>query len=185
MFSPNPFYREDQERRAKEKDVDFTMDSWDVLEPLHRYRDLMQTREITILESYEGRIRDTVEEYEVRNGYEKILSTGDVQVKIWEGVGKNYYNLPLKDFYSWNPSVGTSCLALLVNYWVYISVVGWKPPVSSPTPSPTQPANGIKTPSTIQSKMTKNCNKVHTVISTTTCTSIQNYYKISMSQLAQ
>ncbi|KAM0306929.1 hypothetical protein ACHAPM_001507 [Fusarium culmorum] len=185
MFSPNPFYREDQERRAKEKDVDFTMDSWDVLEPLHRYRDLMQTREITILEPYEGRIRDTVEEYEVRNGYEKILSTGDVQVKIWEGVGKNYYNLPLKDFYSWNPSVGTSCLALLVNYWVYISVVGWKPPVSSPTPSPTQPANGIKTPSTIQSKMTKNCNKVHTVISTTTCTSIQNYYKISMSQLAQ
>ncbi|KAM0540442.1 hypothetical protein ACHAO7_011175 [Fusarium culmorum] len=88
MFSPNPFYREDQERRAKEKDVDFTMDSWDVLEPLHRYRDLMQTREITILEPYEGRIRDTVEEYEVRNGYEKILSTGDVQVKIWEGVGK-------------------------------------------------------------------------------------------------
>ncbi|RGP64274.1 hypothetical protein FSPOR_8094 [Fusarium sporotrichioides] len=98
---------------------------------------------------------------------------------------QNYYNLPLKDFYSWNPSVGSSCQALLVNYHVCVSIPGWKPPVSSPIPSPTQPANGITTPSPFQSRMTKNCNKFHKVMSTTTCTSIQNYYKISMSQLAQ
>ncbi|CAG1974669.1 unnamed protein product [Fusarium graminearum] len=100
---------------------------------------------------------------------------------------QSYYNLPLKDFYSWNPSVGTSCQALLVNYWVCVSITGWKPPVSSPTPSPspTQPSNGINTPSHIQPKMTKSCNKFHTVMSTTTCSSIQNYYKISLSQFVQ
>ncbi|RFN43653.1 hypothetical protein FIE12Z_12119 [Fusarium flagelliforme] len=100
---------------------------------------------------------------------------------------QNYYNLPLTDFYSWNPSVGSSCQALIVDYWVCVSITGWKPPVSSPTPSPspTKPANGISTPSPIQSRMTKNCNKFHKVMSTTTCTSIQNYYKISMSQIAQ
>ncbi|KAJ4007743.1 hypothetical protein NW766_009546 [Fusarium irregulare] len=97
---------------------------------------------------------------------------------------RDYYNLPLADFYSWNPSVGTSCQALLVGYNVCVSIIGWKPPVSSPTPSPTQPSNGIKTPSPIQSKMTKNCNKFHLVKLTTTCASIQDYYKITMSQIA-
>ncbi|RGP64275.1 hypothetical protein FSPOR_8095 [Fusarium sporotrichioides] len=88
MFSPNSFYREDQERRAKEKNVDFNFSGWKDLEPVYRYRDLMQTREFTVLEPYEGRIRDTVEEYDVPDGYEKILSTGDVQLKVWEGVGR-------------------------------------------------------------------------------------------------
>ncbi|KAF5664954.1 hypothetical protein FHETE_6814 [Fusarium heterosporum] len=98
---------------------------------------------------------------------------------------RDYYNLPLKEFYSWNPSVGTNCQSLLVDYHVCVSIVGWKAPVSSPTPSPTQPSNGIKTPSPIQSKMIKSCNKFAIVKSTTTCSSIQSYYKITMSQIAQ
>ncbi|KAJ9421242.1 hypothetical protein FOXG_17687 [Fusarium oxysporum f. sp. lycopersici 4287] len=91
----------------------------------------------------------------------------------------DYYKLPLKDFYSWNPSVGSSCQALLVDYWVCVSIVGWKPP----TPSPTNPGNGIKTPLPIQAGMTAKCNKFHVVQKTTTCSSIQNYYSITMAQL--
>ncbi|RGP71215.1 hypothetical protein FLONG3_7165 [Fusarium longipes] len=93
----------------------------------------------------------------------------------------NYYNLPLKDFYSWNPSVGTNCQSLLAGYWVCVSIIGWTPP----KPSPTTPSNGITTPSPIQAGMVTNCNKFHEVQKTTTCASIQNYYKISMEQLAK
>ncbi|KAM5343484.1 hypothetical protein ACJ41O_012021 [Fusarium nematophilum] len=94
---------------------------------------------------------------------------------------RDYYKLPLADFYSWNPSVGTNCQALLAGYHVCISVVGWKPP----TPSPTTPGNGISTPSPIQAGMTNKCNKFHLVQKTTTCASIQDYYQITMAQLAE
>lgn len=52
-------------------------------------------------------------------------------------------------------------------------VVGWT------APTPTTPSNGINTPMPIQTGMTKSCNKFHTVKSTTTCASIQDYYKVS------
>ncbi|KAF4453305.1 hypothetical protein F53441_4035 [Fusarium austroafricanum] len=94
---------------------------------------------------------------------------------------RDYYKLPLKDFYSWNPSVGSSCQSLLVDYWVCVSIVGWKPPA----PSPTSAGNGISTPTPIQTGMTKNCNKFHPVKKTTTCASIQDYYKITMAQLVE
>ncbi|KAJ4169798.1 hypothetical protein NW754_005946 [Fusarium falciforme] len=93
----------------------------------------------------------------------------------------NYYNLPLKDFYSWNPSVGSSCQSLMAQYYVCVSIIGWSPP----KPSPTTPSNGISTPSPIQTGMVNNCNKFHLVQKTTTCASIQNYYKITMEQLAK
>lgn len=86
---------------------------------------------------------------------------------------KDYYNLPLSDFYKWNPAVGTTCTSLLVDYYVCVSVIGYTPP------TPTDPANGISTPSPVQTGITKNCNKFHLVQSTTTCTSIQDYYKIT------
>ncbi|KAM0443840.1 hypothetical protein ACHAQK_002586 [Fusarium lateritium] len=91
----------------------------------------------------------------------------------------NYYSLSLKDFYSWNPSVGTNCQSLLAGYWVCVSIVGWSPP----KPSPTTPSN--KTPSPIQAGMITNCNKFHEVKKTTTCASIQDYYKVTMEQLAK
>ncbi|KAM0559700.1 hypothetical protein ACHAPJ_004224 [Fusarium lateritium] len=93
----------------------------------------------------------------------------------------DYYNLPLKDFYSWNPSVGSNCQSLFAEYNVCVSIVGWKPP----TPSPANPGNGISTPSPIQANMVKNCNKFHLVAKTTTCASIQDYYKITMAQIAE
>ncbi|KAI8666209.1 hypothetical protein NCS57_00845100 [Fusarium keratoplasticum] len=85
---------------------------------------------------------------------------------------ENYYQLPLADFYRWNPAVGTNCQSLLANCYVCVSVVGY-------TPTPTTPGNGISTPTPIQTGMTKDCNKFHLVKSTTTCASIQNYCKIS------
>ncbi|KAH6994563.1 hypothetical protein EDB82DRAFT_502077 [Fusarium venenatum] len=94
---------------------------------------------------------------------------------------ESYYKLPLKDFYAWNPSVGTHCLSLVVGYWVCVSIVGWTPP----QPSPTAPGNGIKTPLPIRAGMVINCNRFHEVQETTTCASIQNYYNISMEQLAE
>ncbi|KAH7016728.1 hypothetical protein EDB80DRAFT_827002 [Ilyonectria destructans] len=86
---------------------------------------------------------------------------------------RDYYNLPLAEFYKWNPAVGNTCTSLLVDYYVCVSIIGFTPP------TPTEPGNGISTPSPIQTGMTKNCNKFHLVKSTTTCVSIQDYYKIS------
>ncbi|KAH7179064.1 uncharacterized protein B0J16DRAFT_346235 [Fusarium flagelliforme] len=82
-FSTNPFYREDQEKRAKENNV-----TWNPLEPMDRYADLMKTKEYTVLDPYEGRIRDTVGEYELPKFYQRVFSTSDVQRKVWEGVGR-------------------------------------------------------------------------------------------------
>ncbi|RBQ65351.1 hypothetical protein FVER14953_21494 [Fusarium verticillioides] len=88
---------------------------------------------------------------------------------------KDYYKLPLNDFLKWNPAVGKDCKSLLVDYWVCVSIVNYKP-------TPTKPAagNGIKTPSPIQEKMTKDCDKFHQIKSTTTCSSIESYYKLPL-----
>ncbi|WAO97001.1 Hypothetical protein NCS54_01469900 [Fusarium falciforme] len=96
---------------------------------------------------------------------------------------ENYYNLPLATFLSWNPAVGEDCTHLLTDYWVCIATVGWKPPTKTTTKAPattTKASNGINTPSPIQPGMVSNCNKFHPVKTTTTCDSIQNYYKISL-----
>ena len=87
-FSLNPFYREDLEKRAEEQKIDLIWDTWENVMPINRYGDLMKTREFTVLDPYEGRIRDRVEKYDAPNSCEKILNTGDVQNKVWEGVGR-------------------------------------------------------------------------------------------------
>ncbi|KAM0424886.1 hypothetical protein ACHAPT_009942 [Fusarium lateritium] len=100
---------------------------------------------------------------------------------------ESYYNLPLATFLSWNPAVGKDCTSLLVNYYVCVATIGWKPPTKTTTKTTTKtptttkaPSNGITTPSPIQAGMVSNYNKFHLVSKTTTCTSIQNYYKISL-----
>ncbi|KAH6953500.1 hypothetical protein DER45DRAFT_587025 [Fusarium avenaceum] len=100
---------------------------------------------------------------------------------------EDYYSLPSATFHSWNPAVGNDCKSLLVGYWVCVGTVGWKPPTkttASPT-TPTKASNGITTPSPIQSKMVGNCNKFHMVTSTTTCSSIRDYYKISLADFGK
>ncbi|KAG5746608.1 hypothetical protein H9Q70_010692 [Fusarium xylarioides] len=95
---------------------------------------------------------------------------------------EDYYELPFATFKSWNPAVGNKCESLLANYWVCVKAKGWKP--STPT-KPSKPANGIETPAMIQPGMTNSCNKFHEVKKTTTCASIQDYYKVTMEQIAK
>ncbi|KAH7202900.1 uncharacterized protein BKA55DRAFT_531306 [Fusarium redolens] len=100
---------------------------------------------------------------------------------------ENYYNLPFATFLSWNPAVGKDCKSLLTNYWVCVATIGWKPPTktTTKTATTTKPANGIKTPPPVQPGMVSNCNKFHMVQKTTTCESIQNYYKISLADFVK
>ncbi|WZH42205.1 uncharacterized protein QYS62_003195 [Fusarium acuminatum] len=100
---------------------------------------------------------------------------------------ENYYNLPLSTFLSWNPAVGKDCTHLLTGYWVCIATLGWNPPTKTITKASTttKSHNGISTPPPIQTGMVGNCKKFHMVKSTTTCDSIQKYYKITMAQLVK
>ncbi|RKK65775.1 hypothetical protein BFJ69_g15988 [Fusarium oxysporum] len=100
---------------------------------------------------------------------------------------EDYYNLPFATFYSWNPAIGSKCTSLLTNYWVCVGTVGWKPPTKTTTKAatPTKPSNGINTPPPIQPNMVGNCNKFHIVAKTTTCSSIQNYYSISLADFGK
>ncbi|RFN55055.1 hypothetical protein FIE12Z_567 [Fusarium flagelliforme] len=92
-FSHNPFFREDQERRAKEKGVEIE-DGWyeDIA-----YQELAKTREVTIIDEHDEHetIRDCVEKRQIRGRYEKILDTNLVQRKAWHGVGKVSQNMSL------------------------------------------------------------------------------------------
>ncbi|GKU22647.1 unnamed protein product [Fusarium langsethiae] len=96
---------------------------------------------------------------------------------------EKYYKLPFSQFLAWNPAIVKDCSGLWANYYVCVSVEGYKP---SPTATAQPPAtatkgpNGISTPLPMQTGMISNCNKFHTIKSTTTCDSIQNYYKISL-----
>ncbi|KLO83407.1 uncharacterized protein FFB20_06853 [Fusarium fujikuroi] len=92
---------------------------------------------------------------------------------------ENYYKLPLSLFLTWNPAVGKDCSGLWADYWVCVSVEGYKPSTTTTAKATTtKPANGIQTPSPIQNGMVKNCEKFHQIKSTTTCTSIENYYNL-------
>ncbi|KAM5353886.1 hypothetical protein ACJ41O_000536 [Fusarium nematophilum] len=86
-FTANPFYREDQERRGREKDVNVEDDA--LMESY--YSELMQTRETTVLGEDGEKIPDSVEKHELlTNMYDsvEVLSTSLVQLRIWEGIGK-------------------------------------------------------------------------------------------------
>ncbi|SPJ75662.1 uncharacterized protein FTOL_05393 [Fusarium torulosum] len=91
-FSPNPFYREDQERRGRERDVDVEDGRFEDI----AYCELAQTREVTVLDIDDERekIRDCVEKRTIWGRYEEIFSTSLVQLRTWEGVGKVSPDLP-------------------------------------------------------------------------------------------
>ncbi|KAH7242667.1 hypothetical protein BKA59DRAFT_401375 [Fusarium tricinctum] len=101
---------------------------------------------------------------------------------------ESYYKVPLATFLSWNPAVGKSCTSLLVGYWVCVATVGWKPPTKTTTKAATTTkgsSNGIKTPPPVQDGMVGNCNKFHMVQKTTTCASIQDYYKLPLTDFVK
>ncbi|KAF5230010.1 hypothetical protein FANTH_14021 [Fusarium anthophilum] len=86
-FAANPLYREDQERRGREKGVDVEDDSF--MESY--YSELMQTRETTVLEEGGEKITDSIEKHKLRTsmyGSVEVLSTSAAQLRIWKGIGK-------------------------------------------------------------------------------------------------
>lgn len=65
------------------------------------------------------------------------------------------YNIPLANFYSWNPAIGTSCQSLWLNTNVCVRTIGFVPP------TPTTTGNGISTPTPTQPGMVNNCHRFH------------------------
>ncbi|KAF3903844.1 hypothetical protein ABW20_dc0100423 [Dactylellina cionopaga] len=84
--------------------------------------------------------------------------------------------ISLEDFYKWNPTVNKDCSGLWTNYFVCVGVIGSKP-------TPTQPGNGIATPTPIQTGMIGTCKKFHFVQPGETCAVIQKKYGVSIQLL--
>ncbi|KAK2669839.1 LysM domain superfamily [Fusarium oxysporum f. sp. vasinfectum] len=98
-----------------------------------------------------------------------MAKKGDTYAKIISKFG----TFDFDTFYKWNPAA---------SYYYYVAVPGTttiKPSTTTPKPMATR---GIKTPSPIQEGLVKNCNKFHQIASTTTCSSIESYYKLPLSQ---
>jgi LysM repeat protein len=83
--------------------------------------------------------------------------------------------ISVSQFTTWNTGAGSSCQTLWGNVYVCISIVGHNP-------TPTNPGNGIQTPTPIQEGMTKNCKRFHFVQAQETCGVIAGKYGISVSQ---
>lgn len=84
MFSTNPFYREDQERRAKEKSIRVNRDKWMDTE----FLELMRTREVGVHHGDCAQIQDSVGAYWVSETDQHILNTTEIEFSVWRGIGK-------------------------------------------------------------------------------------------------
>ncbi|KAM4057439.1 lysM domain-containing protein [Hirsutella rhossiliensis] len=80
-----------------------------------------------------------------------LVKSGNTCQSIAQGSG-----ITLKEFMAWNPDVGATCTSLWLHAHVCVSISGY-------TPSPTNPGNGIETPTPIQPGMVGNCNKFYLV----------------------
>jgi LysM repeat protein len=76
---------------------------------------------------------------------------------------------------SWNSVGGTACNGLWANTYICVSIIGH-------TPTPTNPGNGISTPSPIQDGMTRNCKTFHRVVAGDSCATIASRYRITTAQ---
>ncbi|KAF5542206.1 hypothetical protein FPHYL_11597 [Fusarium phyllophilum] len=93
------------------------------------------------------------------------------------------HSITVSQFSTWNSKVGSNCSGLWANAYACVSIIGHSPtPTKSTTTSKVEPTNGIETPSPVQSGVSKNCSKFHLVkTTTTTCKSIEEYYKLPLS----
>jgi LysM repeat protein len=83
------------------------------------------------------------------------------------------YGISINQFTTWNSGVGTTCSGMWADVYACVSIVGH-------TPTPTDPGNGIQTPTPIQNGMTKNCKRFHFVKSGEACATITKQYGISL-----
>ncbi|EEY23656.1 LysM domain-containing protein [Verticillium alfalfae VaMs.102] len=87
------------------------------------------------------------------------------------------YNLPVDLFLKWNPKALSNCSGLKINSYACVNIIGYTPT------TPTNPGNGVQTPSPIQDGMTKSCKTFHYVESGQTCATIQTRYKVTLANL--
>lgn len=93
-------------------------------------------------------------------------------------VAKN--GIPLRDFLTWNPKVGSQCSGLWADTYACVSIIGYKPP-----PTSTKPNNGVETPMPTQPGMVQNCNKFQYVNTGDSCTTIASKAGISVADVAR
>ncbi|KAL4936502.1 hypothetical protein BDV06DRAFT_233336 [Aspergillus oleicola] len=95
------------------------------------------------------------------------------------------YDIPVQDFYDWNPDIGDECKALWLNYYVCVgrqssgSTTTKHTTTTKPT-STTTTSSGIATPTPTQSGMVKNCTKFHKGESGDQCGTIASENKIAL-----
>ncbi|KAK8924277.1 LysM domain-containing protein [Metarhizium anisopliae] len=85
--------------------------------------------------------------------------------------------IPLQDFLAWNPKAGNQCYGLWANAYSCVSIIGYIPP------TPSEPTNGVETPTPIQPGMVADCNKFYYIKSGDSCGSIASNSGISVSDL--
>jgi hypothetical protein len=83
-------------------------------------------------------------------------------------------NLSQTQFFNWQPSVGTDCAGLWLDAYVCVGRIGVTPTPTA-VPTSTKPGNGVATPTPIQDGM----------VSTTTCQSILDQYRITLAQFTK
>jgi hypothetical protein len=89
-------------------------------------------------------------------------------------------------FRNYNPSVGTDCTGLWLDAYVCVGRIGSTPGTPTTTMvTTTKSGNGITTPTPIQDGMVSNCNKFEFVSTTTTCQSILDKYRLTLTQFTK
>jgi LysM repeat protein len=74
--------------------------------------------------------------------------------------------ITIANFYSWNPTIGTSCASLWADYYVCIGVTGGQ------VPAPVQPG------------IASECGSYHLVVSGDTCNAVASAAGISLSEFS-
>ncbi|KAF2677518.1 carbohydrate-binding module family 50 protein [Lentithecium fluviatile CBS 122367] len=86
----------------------------------------------------------------------------------------------------WNPTVGSSCSSLWLDYYICISTVGHTPTFTTVEPTKTtKPSNGVATPTPIQTGMTTSCKTFHFVAKDENCQTIVAKYKITLANFVK
>ncbi|KAJ5094856.1 hypothetical protein N7456_010717 [Penicillium angulare] len=96
---------------------------------------------------------------------------------------ESQYGISLTEFLAWNPSLNSDCTNLLVGYYYCVNIPGATKVATTTTtkvPATATPADGITTPSPIQTGMIATCNKFDLVQSGDTCAVIANKYNVPL-----
>ncbi|KAF5520145.1 LysM domain-containing protein [Colletotrichum aenigma] len=84
--------------------------------------------------------------------------------------------ITLANFLAWNKGAGSNCGGLWADAYACVGVVGG-------STTPTNPGNGVQTPTPIQSGMTTKCKSFHFVESGQTCAAIAPKYGVTVASL--